>query len=1495
MIRNFAQIVLFGCLGWIGFAHSQQTPYRQPHVYAIQHARIVPVSQPVIEKGSIVIRNGVIEAVGPSDKIRIPADAVVIAEEGLTVYPGLIDSFTSFGLPAQGNDPAYAPSDRGNAHPNGRVRPERRAVELMQPDAAALATRRRAGITSAHIVPFVGIFSGQSALVSLGEGDLPQLVMHPAFAAVMNMRDRSRAMDEGFGGYPGSLMGSIALIRQTFYDTQHQMQTRALYEKDPKNKPRPATNRAYDALEPVLKGQFPLIVYANNAQDILRVIKIADEFKLKIMVAGGAEAAKVADVLASRKIPVLLGLEMPEAVRAYDPLSPPSLTGLRNRALATQNAALLHKAGVQFVFSTDGLSDPSSLRRNIKVCIDNGLPAEVALEALTLRPAKLFGVDKQIGSIETGKAAHLVVTKGDLFENETQIRYVFVDGRETKIEATAAAPPAGAGPRFRPRDWDEEQTSSDSLCTSCCLVGADLLHEHTHNDAFDGLTSGAQPPRPGGGAGGGRRGPPGASGSGDPPDQMPKVSLEPMAPPPADAHNSWLLRNATIWTLGPQGTLTGADMLVENGKIKAVGKNLSAPAGVRIVDATGKHIIPGIIDCHSHTAISGGVNEGSNVCTAEVRIEDVINPDDVNIYRQLAGGTTGANLLHGSANVIGGQNAVIKFRWGKRADEMLFKEAPKGIKFALGENVKRSNFGGGAGGGGTTRYPGSRMGVEQVVRERFLSALDYKRQQDEFKAGKRPYPPARDLQLDALVEILEGKRLIHCHSYRQDEILMLIRLCEEFGVKIATFQHVLEGYKVADEIAKHGAGGSTFSDWWAFKIEAFDAIPYNAALMNERGVVVTLNSDSSELARRMNLEAAKAVKYGGVNEEDALKMVTLNAAMQLGVDRYVGSLEAGKHADFSVWNENPLSVYAKCEKTYVDGVLYFDLNRDQDWQRALEAEKQTYLKSMRAVPFYGSAEEPKEDATETPAEQPKPAGGIAGVWRGKITGESPLPPEGVEFTLTLQVTGNTLSGTLSTPLGENTFSNLPYDPNASNFEFSFNIPNGPSAQVQGTVSGDSMTGTVSIFGQAWQMSARRVSPNNTSNRTLLIKPGAPVTQAADYAITNAVIHPLTAPVIDKGTVLMKDGKIVAMGADIVPPATAKVYDAKGLHLYPGMFDANSRLGLSEIGSINATIDTSEIGSYNPNARVEIAINPDSAHIPVARANGITQAFVTPEGGTISGMGCVIQTDGWTWEDLCIPSAGGMLMSVPSPSSDGGRAADQRRREWQDSLKPLQEYLENTRRYLRAKEAAGKDGLPLHEKDVRYEAMIPVLKGEVPIIVRANNAIGIRAAVEWAEKEKFKIIILGGSEAHKIADFLSEKKVPVILGQIHTLPSSEDTPYSQPFSHPKILSDAGVLFCISTGDSSNARNLPYQAAMAAAFGLSREEALKAVTLYPAQILGLGDQLGSIEVGKRANLILTTGDPLEIRTEVKQVFIEGRPSDMSSKHTRLYDKYRARPRK
>jgi len=433
-----------------------------------------------------------------------------------------------------------------------------------------------------------------------------------------------------------------------------------------------------------------------------------------------------------------------------------------------------------------------------------------------------------------------------------------------------------------------------------------------------------------------------------------------------------LIRNATVLTVS-HGTLEKTDILIKDGKIAEVGLALKAPAYAQIIDAAGQFVMPGIIDCHSHIAVDGSVNEGSVSVSSMVNIADVLDSDDISIYRDLAGGVTTANILHGSANAIGGQTVVIKLRWGQPASRLPFEGALPGIKFALGENPKRSNS---RNSNFPDRYPTTRMGVEETIRAAFTEARDYKNSWDAYDkraaAGdKNVIPPRRNLKLDPLVEVLEGKRYVHAHCYREDEILMLLRVAKEFGFHVQTLQHVLEGYKVADEIAGAGTGASTFSDWWAYKVEAYDAVPYNAALMTRRGVLVSINSDDAAEATHLNQEAAKSILYGGLTHDEALKMVTINPAIQLGIDKRVGSIDVGKDADLAIYNHDPMSAYAVVQKTLIDGRVYFDREKDLAGRAALEEEKKALLEKAKKNAEKSEKKDAKP-AEEKPDDKPKP-------------------------------------------------------------------------------------------------------------------------------------------------------------------------------------------------------------------------------------------------------------------------------------------------------------------------------------------------------------------------------------------------------------------------------------------------------------------------------------------------------------------------------------------
>ena len=1445
-------------------------------VYALVGAKIVVGDGKTVAKGTVVLRDGLIVAVG--EKVEVPADARILDGAGLTVYPGLIDGYSTMGMPA----PADYPAVRGDSYTLATIRAENAAPSLLRPDAASWEAHRRLGFGAALVAPYTGIVSGTSAVVSMGSGANPAaLVIRPSVAMHLNFD----APDTS-GGYPVSLMGQIAAARQTLYDAQDAARRLDDYDRDPRGKARPVVARALVALRPVVSGTLPLVVHADSAQGILRALTFAREFNIRPLIEGGTEAYRVIPELKAARATVLLSIALPTApLTAPGDESPSTLQGLRHRALAPGSASALQKAGVPFAFTTSGLG-ANNWASNLRRIAQAGLTDEQIWAAWTATPARLFAVDRQLGTVETGKIANLLVTDGGTpWAQRTRTRYIFVDGQPVTLDTPGAAPTAGGRPLAGNRR--PGGVAAPVAPPAAALPLPPGVTPEMALKALEEAPDQARPFLPPGvtveqakaalRASLGQTPEKAAAQTGEvasvaPGDAAPAAlsappvvgtGLVPPLPPALPA--AFVLRGATVWTVGPQKTLPVADVYVKNGKIAAVGSNLSVPSGTREIDARGKHITPGMIDCHSHTAIEGGVNEGTHIVTAECRIEDVIDADDVNIYRQLAGGTTMANLLHGSANAIGGQNAVVKWRWGKRPADLLFG-APPGIKFALGENPKQSNFGS----RGEPRYPATRMGVEKVIRETFVRARDYEAKWKAFEGGKTALPPRRDLQLDAIVELLNGKRLVHCHSYRQDEILMMMRLAEDFGFRMATFQHVLEGYKIADELRLHGAGASTFSDWWAFKIEAWDAIPYNGALLTERGVVTSFNSDSSELARRLNLEAAKAIHWGGLTPDEAIKLVTLNPALQLHVADRVGSIEVGKDADLAVWSGDPLSTLTVCEKTFVDGELYFDRAADLLARPVLDAEKARLLAAER------------------------PAGASATV----TAAPSAVP--------------------LARPVA---------------------VPVLPAATLP--------------------------------------------TEGAVTAFVGATVHPVSGPAVTNGVVLVRGGVIVGVGAAgaTAIPAGARTVNIAGLHLYPGLIDADTTLGLAEIESLRATQDSRELGIFSPELKTIIAVNPDSELIPVARQSGVLSAITAPSGGVVSGRGALIDLAGWTWEDMALSPTSGLYINfptlgvrrfretahrceeasgtgdeaegdpvfrsgafVPAGSRDGDAlrfgyapgdaealafqtvpppatpapagttpAPGARRRGAglgqvaprpggvpgaaapDAALQPLTDFFAQARRYQTARLAEGGKDIPAHERDPRFEAMLPVLAGQTPVFIRADRDRDIRAAVAWARGEKVALVLVGGQEADKCADLLAREGVPVILGPVLNLPARFDAPYDDPYTLPVRLLRAGVRVCLSTGSDADVRRLPNHAAMAASYGLAPDEALKAITLYPAQIIGAGNRLGSIEVGKDANFLVTTGDPLEITTEIRQAYIAGEGIDLSTKQTRLYNKYRSRPRR
>lgn len=869
-------------------------------VHALTGARIIDAPGHVIEHGTVILRDGRIEAVG-SD-IEVPADARVWDLTGKTIYAGFLDPFTSVGLEEPEADEEQSPRrgsgrdsekepPRGAAHDLPLVHAETRAADGVQVDDKTLESWRSAGFTAVVTAPPTGIFRGSAALLSLGDGGPRANLARQQVAQTLGFDHSGRRSNQ----YPASAMGAVATMRQTLLDAQHYRLAWSAYRSSPEQRRRPEVNRSLAALGHVVGHRQLTLMDSDDLLGLVRAKSVVEEFDLNAVLIGSGQEHRHVDWVRDTGLPLILPLDFPAPPEVGDegPALDVTTSRLKDWYHAPETPHLLHQAGVPFAFTAHKLERPGEIHDKIREALKRGLDPDVALEALTRTPARLMGVDDLLGTIAAGKLAHLTITDGDLFAEKTRVVEVWIDGR--RYENTKKRDDGE-------KDEDQKKESGESK------------KKRDKNESEK--------------------------------DSEPAEIPWAPAPGPLNAPGTILVRGATVWTQGTSGIMENTDLLVRNGIIREVGRGLKMPQGAHVIEAAGRHVTPGLMDAHSHSATAEAVNEGTRAVTSEVRVSDVLNPDSPTLYRLLAGGVTTAHVLHGSANPIGGQSAHIKILLGATPAGLLVPGAPPSIKFALGENVKQSNWGDEY----TTRYPQTRMGVEQVLRQSFLAARDYRDRWARYDPGDAAeVPPRRNLQLEALVEVLEGKRLVHCHSYRQDEILMLLHVAEEFGFRIAALQHVLEGYKVAPEIARHGAGASTFSDWWAYKFEVYDAIPYNGALMHEAGVLVSFNSDSSELARRLNLEAAKAVKYGGLSPQEALNFVTLNPAKQLGLDQRLGSLEPGKEADFVLWSGDPLSTRTIVDQTWVKGILYFDRARDPERRQALSAEREALILAARAA------------------------------------------------------------------------------------------------------------------------------------------------------------------------------------------------------------------------------------------------------------------------------------------------------------------------------------------------------------------------------------------------------------------------------------------------------------------------------------------------------------------------------------------------------------------
>ena len=1358
-------------LGIAATSHAaDRRPGFQPSVYALENVTAVRGAEETIEGATIVLRNGVIEAVGA--QVAIPLDAERIDCAGLYAYAGFIDAYSTEGVDDDANRSRTGTGQRvdygsfawGATPPDNRsgLTPEFLVSDALTLDDTLASPRRGVGFTSALIAPSGGVSTGQSALVSLNGRPRREIIIESPVGLHVALRST------GNRGYPSTLMGYVSHLRQSMIDARHY---EALWEHYREyGGQRPPIDPALATLRSAQKGETRVFWEANTRDQIHRALDLADEFGLTPVIVGGREAWRVANRLAAAKVPVVVRIDFPEEPKTgsggrgrrgglssmtpeqlkerfkqpdlpdrfrarieerLKELEEPQQETKKDERKLPESARLLADAKrrwveriqgvgtlaeqrVAFCFSTVGHRKPSDFHAHLRACIERGLSSESALAALTTDAADIMGLSNRLGQLAQGYAAHVVVFDRPYEDAKAKLRYSFADldrfefnkPTDSAAETDHNKKDAEAKPQDAAQDEPNDESSAD---------------QQTAASAEEEAGESQQP---------------------ETPAEPFLTEIEADRKPSFGTGGDVVIRGATVLTV-TKGTIEHCTIVVRNGKITAVGPDVVAPSGVHVIEAGGLYVMPGMIDAHTHIAVSGGVNESSLAVVPEVRIKDAVTGDSLSIYRALAGGLTTARLLHGSSNPIGGQDAVVKLRWGQAGRELIVREGPRGVKFALGENPKRS----------TTRYPDTRLGVEAVIRRSFEEGRMYRRIWEIYaKArarGEQIPEPRRDLRLEALGDVVHGELLVHSHCYRADEILMLMRLAESYGIRIKSLQHVLEGYKVAAEIAAHGASNATFSDWWAYKVEAYDAIPHNTALLVQAGAEVTLKSDDSELMRHMNQEAAKTLRYGGLSEIQALETVTINAARQIGLDHRIGSIEVGKDADFAVFNGHPLNGFARCEMTLIDGEIYFERRNE-------------HLATGHGLPIH-----------------------------------------------------------------------------------------------------DVRRATVEV----------------------------PTTRSETYVLTNARIVPVSGPVIESGTIVVSGTQIEAVhaGSAVAQPADAAIVDLKGMSVFPGMINAGGSIGLTEVGSLRETQDYSERGRYNSDIRASIALNPDSEIIPVTRANGVLATLTRPSGGVISGQSVLMHLHGWIPPEMAIVDPAALHVNFPTGSyGEGSRAASALER-----VEALKQRFELAVRYHKLPDELARQPSTASNIDPELESLAPYALGEGLVIIHANNHGDILAAIEFANELKLNWLLSGARDAWKCVQALKRGDVGVILGPSMSLPRGTGVPYDVPYRTAALLQEAGVRIAMNAGgNASQARNLPFQAAMAVAHGLPAEEGLKAVTLYPARMLGVEDRLGSIEVGKLANLVICDGHMLQPATQVRGLFIAGKPLLPTSRHTRLYARYQQR---
>ena len=955
MLKKLLSVVSVGIIvsgsAQVGF-WPNDTKGKDRSVYAVKNITLYQDYRTKVDNAVLVFQEGKIVASG---KVSMPKNAVVIDGRGAFVYPSFIDPYANIGVEkAKRNDynpgSTYLPTDATSAAYNDAVKADTRAVSSFTNQSKDFQDYLKQGFGAALSFNEDGIVRGSAVLITLGEGISSEKVIKEDAGLMLSFSKGSSRQ-----AYPSSLVGSVALLRQLYLDADWYAKSGYLENK----------NTNLEAFNRYRK--LPTIIETSEKWDVLRADAIGDEAATQFVFVGSGTEYQRAKEMKATNGTFILPLEYPKPFQSQDLMNVEDLdvADLKHWELAPYNAVYLAKEKVPFALTMSRLKDKNAFLDRIRDLHKKGLSKEEILQSLTEKPAQILQVSS-LGNLNKGSMANFIIVSDDLFTKESVIYENWVSGKQNIITRMPDTDVRGNYQvQLNNQTYDlkikgkitkpEAEIIQNDKKGKAKLAVADYkmaLELKLPNDTvqnyrlmlpltdYKNRTTVATDKD-------GRSIPvtirfvkafePEAKKEEKAKTDEPGKIWYPFSAFGAEAlptQQDYLIKNATVWTNSAKGIIKNADVKVSKGKIVQVGTGLSS-GNTTVIDGSNLHLTSGIIDEHTHIGLARGVNEAGTNNSGEVRMSDAIDPDDVNFYRQLAGGVTAAQQLHGSANPVGGQSSMVKFKWGEDPKDMLFPGAKPYIKFALGENVKQSNWG-----NNPNRFPQSRGGVEQAFDFWFTRALEYEKEKSTNKNFRK------DLRLETMLEILKSNRFITCHSYVQSEINMLMDVADRFDFRVQTFTHILEGYKVADKMKKHGANASTFSDWWAYKEEVREAIPYNAALLLQAGVNVAINSDDAEMARRLNQEAGKAVKYGNVPQEEAWKMVTLNPAKMLQIDHKVGSIEPGKDADLVLWTDNPLSIYATVDKTFVDGILYFDAAQQQRKDQMVKDEKNRIIQKM---------------------------------------------------------------------------------------------------------------------------------------------------------------------------------------------------------------------------------------------------------------------------------------------------------------------------------------------------------------------------------------------------------------------------------------------------------------------------------------------------------------------------------------------------------------------